>query len=420
MIDEESKYFSLSGDIPIGGPSTWHVTDWDQRRMISVTMDGEQDDESIAIEYLSRYSDQLLPSIYRIYLSQSGEIISTHTDVKDDQTQCVHYPFLHEVALPEGIQTIRRDELEELDRLGPDADLVAYPACSKGSAKKVVFKYYFLWQYAQMSWKEMNLWMRLPRHPNIVPFDRVVIDELEGHMVGFTNDYISGGSLEENKPRVFKLKRLEQLVQVVDDLNLRYGIAHQDIAPRNLLVDESTDSIMLFDFNFAARIDNPSPNEGQSYSEDRNDVKGVLFTVYEIITRDDSLRRKPHEEQNLNDLQQKWMKHPEVQLDHPVEAYRQIWQEWRERRAANLTGDSAEAIDWPSRPKPPQKTISLMDIHGQPSFATFEGWYEMRQDVLAKGGKVLNWERPPQRRLNDGTRVLSTGEVIDREILPKQ
>lgn len=49
----------------------------------------------------------------------------------------MHYPFLHEILLPEGIQTVRRDELEELERLGLDVDLVAYPTCLGGSAKKV-------------------------------------------------------------------------------------------------------------------------------------------------------------------------------------------------------------------------------------------------------------------------------------------
>ena len=137
MIDDDSRYFSLSGDILVGGPSTWHVINWDQRRVISVTMDGEQDDESIAIEHLSRHSSQLPPDIYGIYVSHTGEIISMYTDAKHDQTCCVHYPFLREISLPEGIQTVRRDALEELERLGPDADLVAYPPCSKGSAKKV-------------------------------------------------------------------------------------------------------------------------------------------------------------------------------------------------------------------------------------------------------------------------------------------
>jgi len=171
MIVDDSKYFSLSGDIPVGGPSTWHVVDWDQRRMVSVTMDGEQDDESIAIEHLSRCSSQLSPDTHRIYISHTGEIISTYTDPKNDPTYCVHYPFLHEIFIPEGVQVVRRDELEELERLGPDVDLVAYRPCPEASAKKVeprcrsglslhvmkltvtkvVFKYYFLWQYAQSS-----------------------------------------------------------------------------------------------------------------------------------------------------------------------------------------------------------------------------------------------------------------------------
>ncbi|KAI1864980.1 uncharacterized protein JN550_008526 [Neoarthrinium moseri] len=374
MIEDEFKYFCLSGDIPVGESSTWHVTDWDQRRVVSVTMDGEQDDDSIAIKHYSRYSSQLSRDIYRIHVSHTGEIISTYTDPENDPTCCVHYPFRHEVFLPEGIQTVRRDELEELDRLGPDVDLVAYPPCLGGSAKKVVFKYYFLWQYAQWSWKEMNLWMRLPRHPNIVPFDRVVVDELEGRVVGFTNIYVPGGSLQQNQSRVFRLEWLQQLIRVVDELNLRYGIAHQDIAPRNLVVDESTDSIMLFDFNFAARIHRPSPGE-------------------------------------------EWVKHPGVKLNHPVASYQLILQEWRERRAGALyaahPGDVPEAIDWPSMPKPPQKTETFMDAHGQASYMTVEDWDESRQDVRDRGGKVLNWERPPQRLLDSGTRVLSTGEVIN-------
>ncbi|KAH9989103.1 kinase-like domain-containing protein [Xylariaceae sp. FL0662B] len=416
MIDSDEKYFCMSGDIPVGGPSTWHVIDWDQRRVISVTMDGEQDDEDLAVEHLSRHSSELLPGIYGIYVSQTGEIISMDTDAENDYSQCVHYPFLHEIVLPDGIQTVRRDALEELDRLGPDADLVAYPACSKGSAKKVVFKYYFLWQYAPRHWKEMNLWMRLPRHPNIVPFDRVVVDELEGRVVGFTNDYVPGGTLEENGSRVFKLKWLQQLMQAVDDLNLRYGISHQDIAPRNLLVDESTDCVKLFDFNFAARIKNTFPNEGESYEEERNDVKGVIFTVYEIITRDNSLRSKPHEQQNLGELQQEWVKHPEVKLDQPVEVYRRVLQDWQQRRAVDPsgahTGDAPEAINWPSRPSPPQESLGT-DIYGQPSPILVDKWYERRWEVLARGGKILNWERPPQSRLIDGTRLLSIGEVLN-------
>ncbi|SCO54283.1 unnamed protein product [Fusarium fujikuroi] len=404
MIDDDSKYFSLSGSIPVGGPSMWHITDWDQRRVVSVTMDGEQDDESLAIEHFSRYSDQLSPDIYRIYISHSGEIISTYDDPKDDETCTIHYPSLQDTCLPEGVQTVRRDELEELERLGPDVDLVAYPPCQDGSAKKVIFKYYFLWQYAQMSWEEMHLWMRLPRHPNIVPFDRVVVDELEGRVVGFTNVYMPGGNLEVNRSRVFKLEWLQQLIKVMDD---------QDIAPRNLLVDESTDSIMLFDFNFAARMHCPSPGEGEEYVEDRNDIKGVIFTTYEIITQDSSLRDMPHQDQHIASLASKWVKHPEVKLDHPVASYQLMLQEWQDRRAAVCLGDVPRAIDLPAMPKPPQKTICLKDAHGQPVYSTVDNFYERRRDAWARGDKVLNWQRPPQRLLDNGARVLSSGEIVN-------
>lgn len=46
---------------------------------------------------------------------------------------------------------------------------------------------------------------------------------------------------------------------------------------------------MLFDFNFAARIQHPSPGEREVYLEDRDDIKGLVFTIYEIITRETTL-----------------------------------------------------------------------------------------------------------------------------------
>lgn len=141
MVEEDCKFFCSSGDIPIGGPSTWHVVDWGQRRVVSVTMDGEQDDDSLAIEHFSRHSDQLSSGIYRIHLSHTGEIISTYTDPKNDPTYCIEYPLLRDAFLPDGIRTVRRDELEELDRLGPDADLVTYPLGAKRPAKKVKFRW---------------------------------------------------------------------------------------------------------------------------------------------------------------------------------------------------------------------------------------------------------------------------------------
>ena len=271
-----------------------------------------------------------------------------------------------------------------------------------------------------MCWKELNLWMRLPRHPNIVPFDRVVLDELEGRVVGFTSVFIPGENLKDNHSRVFKLAWLRQLTQVVDDLNLRYGIAHQDIAPRNLLVDESTNRIMVCDFNYAARREHfPwKKGDGEYYEEDRNDIKGVVFTMYEIITLDESLRGMPHDEQDLVALQQRdWVQHPEVRLDHPVAAFRHVLQEWQRRRAAGPDlvhpSQAPEGVNWPPRPEMPHKMVPVTNQDGSPGFATVERAFEGRQAILAKRGKTLDWERPPQTLISQGVRVLSTGAVID-------
>lgn len=89
----------------------------------------------------------------------------------------------------------------------------------------------------------------------MVLLDRVVVDEVTGsQVIGFTMRYVAGGqTLDESRP-AFKLRWLRQLMQAVDDLNLKHGVIHQDIAGRNLMIDPDTDSITLIDFNSAARI----------------------------------------------------------------------------------------------------------------------------------------------------------------------
>jgi serine/threonine protein kinase len=94
---------------------------------------------------------------------------------------------------------------------------------------------------------------------------------------------------------VIKIRWIRQLLDAVDFL-FECGIAHQDVVPRNLLVDDATDSIKLFDFDSAAFIGPATRHPREGFQEERTDVKGVIFTVYEIITRDDSPRSRPHEE----------------------------------------------------------------------------------------------------------------------------
>jgi serine/threonine protein kinase len=133
------------------------------------------------------------------------------------------------------------------------------------------------------------------RHPNLVPFGRVVIDDVESRVLGFTTTYIPGGTLDQNRNRVFVFEWLQQLTAVVDYLNLELGVVHQDIAPRNLLIDPTTNKILLFDFDRAAPV-------SQTVLV-RNDVTGVIFTLYQIITEDGHLREVPFTEQDPQQVQ---------------------------------------------------------------------------------------------------------------------
>ncbi|CDM27359.1 Protein kinase-like domain [Penicillium roqueforti FM164] len=141
-----------------------------------------------------------------------------------------------------------------------------------------------------MAWDEVNILKSLPPHPNMVPFDRVVLDE--SRVISFTTKYIPGGTLAN--PKIpFRFEWLQQLTQLVDFLNLEYGIMHQDIAPRNLLVDLYTHKILLFDFDWAACGE-------KNLQDGRDDVSSVVLTLYELITNDTSFSDILHWERNMD------------------------------------------------------------------------------------------------------------------------
>ncbi|KAL7921387.1 hypothetical protein ACQKWADRAFT_295635 [Trichoderma austrokoningii] len=408
MIEEDWRYFAPGGGIFPGGPSQWYVLDWDQRRIISVTMDEEQESEDVAVGHLKKYIDTLGPDVQAISLSPEGELTSVSTKPEDDQTAIMYYPPLQDVQNPEHVKTVLRSDMVELDRCGANVDIVSYmPDGDANESKQAAFKYYFLIQFIYKLWHEMNVWMRLPAHPHIVPFDRLVLDELRGHVVGFTSLYIPGGTLDDNKSRVFRLEWLRQLTSVTDDLNLKYGIAHQDIAPRNLLIDPKTNTLKLFDFNYCGQIG------GIGHMEHQNDIKGVIFTLYEIITRDTHFRKVHPSEQNIADVQgmEEWVQHPDVKLDHPVSEYRAVLNDWVEKRQTEKISHYKEApeyIEWPEFPQPPKEkwTWSSGSVEYRVIIA------RQRRDVRKSGNAVLEWERPAWNKLKDGDWVLANGQLV--------
>ncbi|KAL3460739.1 hypothetical protein BJX64DRAFT_290048 [Aspergillus heterothallicus] len=227
--------------------------DWDRLKMIKVKGSAKifPPDEDVEVPILAQFAGCLSPEVRAVTVDDDGLLTGVSTDPEEDDTPFVAYlPFSIARSLA-GCRTIR---LPNLDRLGPGY--------------------------------EINLLKILPSHPNIVPFDRVVLEDVESRIIGFTTKYIPGGTLDSaNVP--FRFEFLQQLTQLVDFLNLELGIMRQDIAPRKLLIDPDTNKILLFDFDWAAcgmkRLLN-----------DRNDVTGVAFTLY--FTLYELITRKPDED----------------------------------------------------------------------------------------------------------------------------
>lgn len=120
MIEEEWRYFAPGGAITPGGPSTWFILDWDQRRVITVTMDEEQESEDLAVEYLKKHIATLGDDVYGIHVSQDGNLLSVSTDPEDDQTTCAYYPPLKAIQSHDHGQDCAPVESTRTGWVGPE------------------------------------------------------------------------------------------------------------------------------------------------------------------------------------------------------------------------------------------------------------------------------------------------------------
>lgn len=207
-------------------------------------------------------------------------------------------------------------------------------------------------------------------------------------------------------------------VQVVDYLNLQLGIVHGDICPWNLLIDSSTDTIQLFDFNSGAKLGWEGDEENSlefQYDADRDDVKFVIFTVYELITREFNFRQEFYpEELDASGImeQEVWKQHPDSKLDSPVDEYRRLLAEWVKKRADNNIDHftkSSQPLEWP----PLHVDDPFLNEDGTP--LKREG--RMREVMVLLGKDFLKWQRPPTSSmpLPQGQRLLATGQVVQDE-----
>lgn len=416
----DQRFSSSPFDVRLYGStgSRWIVHDWDQRRVISVATSWKEEDKDFIFEALNLHIDDIPPDTTFLEVTKTGDLLLYTSDVFKDCGMVPFYPSIRD--LPE-VPIIRRPDLIELDRMGVQVDLTVPRSSIELKSGQLAFKYYTNVGNIAVVWHELNCLIRIPPHPNIVPFHSLVVDTIDGDdkVVGFTTPFVAGGTILDNISRPFGIKHLSQLLEAIDYLNLGLGIVHGDICPHNLLIDPEIDELKIFDFNLGSKLgwDGDAMNNSvYGYEADRNDVKMAVFTIYEIITRDMHFREENYpselKEPMVLDIVA-WQKHSSVNLDAGVDVgeYRRVLEAWVESRkeADKKVTHWTEAktpIDWPPLPEYPLVPVTG-SLQRKPA--------QFRLEMIIYGRQFLRWQRPAscQLPLPPGQLLLATGQVID-------
>lgn len=136
---------------------------------------------------------------------------------------------------------------------------------------------------------------------------------------------------------------------------------------------------------------------GEHYSPDSDDMKGVVFTLYEIMTLDGHYSSVPHEDQDAEALMKKeWTKHPDVKVDADVSEFRELLREWVENRKVGEFVPRETWVRWQWLPeKAPLAQIVTRDKDGE--FTGTEVAHVptlSRRDLVEIGEPFFSWERP--------------------------
>jgi hypothetical protein len=428
------KRFALVGGYSRpGGPTLFYVKDSEQRCFIHVRVPDEdilqKQENEVAVDIVARHIEELDPEVTLINVSPDGTILSASTDPKHEASgtrALLGWP-LDMMPVEWTAHAIPRAKLIEVQRICDSCDLVSYNDPSSGSPMTAVFKYQWDGECAGILWDELNCWIRVSGHPYIVPIDRIITDHshlpglgLRDVVVGLTSRFISGGTLRDNRNRFFKLKHLKQLLRVIDDLNLKYGIAHQDIAAYNMIIDPSSDRLQVFDFNCAARIGKerldpgrPDHYHGTVYIPEQNDVKGATCALYEIITGDEPYPWLEYDSKISDVLDKEWVQNSEFTLDCDPLEYRKTlceWIRWREQpeNTINHYTEAPGHIDWPA------PYIPMLPMEGSyqndPEMKPYR--YLSRAHCRSRGVDFIEWKRPAGNKIPDGFCVLGNGELV--------
>lgn len=407
-----------------------------------------------------------IAGVTSVMMTADGDILSLSEDPSLDVTPGTYYASPEDYQLPNHwvADTIPRNRLVELGRLASYADLVAptWPS----SDERLVFKHYEDEKVMTDVWYSIQILAALSGHGHVVPMRHLVVHEHSGGVVGFTMPFIPGGSLDATRTsRTFKLKWAKQLFQVLDDLNLEYGIDHRDVRPRNIMVDPETDNLVLIDLGkarkrgtvamtcvpttahtsmplapmdfYAEYFPEREAEEEKAYDMSTDpDVNAAIVTLHDLVTRSPTDQTWHTTEWGLwngvgiNAITAgPWTAHPEARLDSPAEDYRAALTDWLRRRRADPRclepaaplafseympiprGDAVNVADY----RDPMSPHSFVRPSGTVTSVPVSGYNFLRRDAGGAGRAVVEWERPLGVALDGARKLLATGRYADEE-----
>ncbi|KAJ6785583.1 hypothetical protein PWT90_07181 [Aphanocladium album] len=384
MLGPEKYYGVKDSPCYVSGWTYWPVVDWDQRRIFTVRMEGEQEWNEV-LGHLISNRHSLGPDVNRIQLSPEGVVQKVSNEPHDDDNVCVFRPLIDATRFPNGVTTVSRAALHEVARLDAGVDLVTCHSTGTPD-EKVVFKYYFTGEYLRSlstSWRDTLSASQRDTYP-AEPWQRI-------HLA-------------------FKLKWLHQLLEVADYLNFHLGLVHSDMTLNNMVVNPASDTLMLLDFDAACRIGaraGAGAGAGAGIRFDASperDMTSVARTIYELITGDTDA--------TFVELgQTDWRQRSDVRLDQPMVEFQRVLFAWCERRRRqDARGEQGIAgggrrpaglLSWPPLPDPPLTPILVNDLRrprGDAWCQETQKVYERSRPAMVKQEKpVLSWQRPPQQ-----------------------
>lgn len=384
-----------------GAPGDYGSFDFwlfDQRRYFAVCgIEEALPNHDCAAAILNECADDLLPDDVIIKVSDDGEWLSFSNKDKDDHGRFFQYPRFDDQPDDIKVNIVKRSDLREEKRMYWLADIVSY-INENDTGHLAVFKIAVHHSQLGMMWNEAHVMRALRGHPSIFSFENFVVDDTDHRLVGWTSKFIPGGTLDDNHSfTYFRLSWLIQMTELIDNINLKYGIMHRDIAARNFLIDPQTQRLLLFDFNNCMQIGDLSKNSDYYGPPD---VDGVIFTVYELLTFDKSFRNcKAYWEHEVSLIEEmvEWPLRATLEPGLDISTIRRHMNMWvNERRTLRSIKHFSEATDPISLPRMPEEADRPM---------YFDEEDQRMEKVCTQGharmGGVhyVDWMRPPFQKV---------------------